>query len=257
MAKPVALVTGASAGIGEEFARQLAARGNDLVIVARDQARLETLAKTLSDEFGAQCEVLAADLTDGAQLAAVEARTRSVDILVNNAGFGTYGRFDTLDVDAEIREINLNVVALVRLTHAAVGPMVERGKGGILNVSSLASYQPGPLNATYSATKAFVTSFSQAVHEELSGTGVAVTVLCPGFTKTEFQERANVPATSVPGFMWQNAPEVAKAGLDALAHNRAIIVPGSLNKILGGFSSVAPNAITRRASAMVLKRAGN
>lgn len=257
MSKPVALVTGASVGIGEEFSRQLAERGHDLVLVARDRARLEALAKELQERYGAACEVLAADLTDAAQLATVEARAAKVDILVNNAGFGTFGRFDQLDLDTEVREINLNVVALVRLTHAAAGPMVERGKGGILNVSSLASYQPGPSNATYGATKAFVTSFSQAVHEELNGTGVAVTVLCPGFTHTEFQERANVPATSVPSFMWQNAPEVAKAGLDGLTRNRAIIVPGSLNKVLGGFSSVAPNAITRRASAMVLKRAGH
>lgn len=254
MTKPVALVTGASAGIGDEFARQLAQRGNDLVLVARDKARLETLAKSLSNEFAADCEVLAADLTDATQLAAVEERARTVDILVNNAGFGTFGRFDELDLDAEVREINLNVVALVRLTHAAAGPMVARGKGGILNVSSLASYQPGPSNATYAATKAFVTSFTEAVHEELNGTGVAVTVLCPGFTRTEFQERANVPSTDVPSFMWQNAPEVAKAGLDGLARNRALVVPGPLNKVLGGFSSIAPHAITRRASGMIAKR---
>jgi short-subunit dehydrogenase len=257
MAKPVALITGASAGIGEEFARQLAERGNDLVLVARDRARLDALAKSLNDEFGAQCEVLAADLTDSEQLGTVEARAHSVDVLVNNAGFGTFGRFDELDLDTEVREINLNVVALVRLTHAAAGPMVERGEGGILNVSSLASYQPGPLNATYSATKAFVTSFTEAVHEELNGTGVAVTALCPGFTHTEFQERANVPASELPSFMWQNAPEVAKTGLDGLARNRAIVVPGALNKILGGASSIAPHAITRRASGMVLKRAGH
>jgi short-subunit dehydrogenase len=253
MAKPVALVTGASAGIGEEFARQLAERGNDLVLVARDKARLDALAESLN----VQCEVLSADLTDAAQLATVEARARSVDILVNNAGFGTYGRFAELDLDTEIREINLNVVALVRLTHAAAGPMVERGKGGILNVSSLAGNQSGPLNATYSATKAFVTSFTEGVHEELNGTGVAVTALCPGFTHTEFQDRANVPASDVPSFMWQNAPEVAKAGLDGLARNRAVVVPGGLNKILGGASSIAPRSVTRRASALILKRAGH
>src|SRR5262245_12555882 len=144
MSKPVALVTGASVGIGEEFARQLAERGHDLVLVARDQARLEAVAKELEERYGATCEVLAADLTDDAQLATVEARAATVDVLVNNAGFGTFGRFDQLDLATEVREINLNVVALVRLTHAAAGPMAERGKGGILNVSSLASYQPGP-----------------------------------------------------------------------------------------------------------------
>jgi short-subunit dehydrogenase len=252
--KPVALVTGASAGIGEQLARQLAQRGHDLVLVARDRERLEALAKDVEAEFGAQCEVLSADLTVPAELATVEARARDVDVLVNNAGFGSFGRFDQLDIDVESREINLNVLALVRLTHAAAGGMTQRGHGGILNVSSLAGHQPGPLNATYSATKAFVTSFTQAVHEELKGTGVAVTALCPGFTHTEFQERANAPASEVPGFMWQEAPEVARVGLDGLARNRAIAIPGAVNKTLGTFSDITPNALTRRISAAILKR---
>jgi len=255
MNKPTALITGASVGIGEQFALQLAERGNDVVLVARDAARLEALAKEIEGRNGAHAEVLVADLTDSRQLATVEARARTVDILVNNAGFGTFGAFHTLDVETENREINLNVIALVRLTHAAAGAMVERGKGGILNVSSLAGMQPGPLNATYGATKAFVTSFTEAVHEELKGTGVSVTVLCPSFTHTEFQVRANAPASSVPGFMWQEAPEVARAGLDALAKNRAVVIPGTLNKIMGNFSAVTPHAISRRLGGAVLKRA--
>ena len=255
MTKPVALVTGASAGIGEEFAKQLAARGHDLVLVARDRERLDALAKSLEADYGAQCEVLAADLTNADDLARVEARAQTVDLLVNNAGFGTFGKFATLDVDNEVREVQLNVIALMRLTHAAAGPMAERGRGGILNVSSLAGNQAGPLNATYSATKAFVTSFTEAVHEEMKGTGVAVTALCPGFTHTEFQERAGAPANDVPSFMWQEAPEVAQAGLDGVAKNKAIVVPGVANKVLGGFASVTPHAITRRAAALVLKRA--
>ena len=144
--------------------------------------------------IGVATEVLVADLTDPAQLAKVEARLadrdRPIDVLVNNAGFGTNGRLHELDRDTETREVNLNVVALVRLTHAALGPMVERGSGGVLNVSSLAGMQPTPGNATYGATKAFVSSFTQSVHEELRGTGVKVTVVCPGFTRTEFQVRA-------------------------------------------------------------------
>jgi short-subunit dehydrogenase len=255
--RPVALVTGASAGIGEEFARQLAARGHDLVLVARDAARLEALAKELADERGANADVLPADLTDGDQLAAVEARARNVDMLVNNAGYGTFGNFYELDLAVEVREVQLNVLALMRLTHAAATAMAARGHGAILNVSSLAGFQPAPMNATYSATKAFVTSFTEAVHEEMKGTGVSVSVLCPGFTRTEFQERANAPASDVPGFMWQNAPEVAAAGLDGLAKNKAIIVPGSLNRVLGTFSSMAPHAVTRRAAAAVLKRSGH
>src|SRR5258708_17362233 len=194
MSNPVALITGASVGIGEQFARQLSERDHDVVLVARDAARLDALAKEIEGRKGARAEVLVADLTDEAQLAAVEARARQVDLLVNNAGFGTFGPFHSLDIETELREINLNVIALVRLTHAAASAMVERGRGGILNVSSLAGFQPGPSNATYGPTKAFVTSFTEAVHEELKGTGASVTVLCPGFTHTEVQERANVPA---------------------------------------------------------------
>jgi uncharacterized protein len=254
MGNRVALITGASVGIGEQFARQLAARGYDVVLVARDVARLEALAKEI-ETGGVRAEVLAADLTDTAQLASVEARARTVDLLVNNAGFGSFGPFHTLDVETEIREINLNVTALVRLTHAAAAGMVERGSGGILNVSSLAGFQPGASNATYGATKAFVTSFTEAVHEELRGSGVNVTVLCPGFTHTEFQERANAPASDVPGFMWQEAPEVARAGLDGVEKNKAIVIPGAMNKVMGNLSAITPHAITRRVGAAVLKRA--
>ena len=257
MSNPTALVTGASVGIGEQFARQLSERGHDVVLVARDGARLEALAKEIEARAGAKAEVLVADLTDARQLETVEARARTVDLLVNNAGFGTFGAFQSLDLDTEVREINLNVIALVRLTHAAASAMAERGRGGILNVSSLASFQPGPFNATYAATKAFVTSFTEAVHEDMRGTGVSVTVLCPGFTRTEFQARANVPANQVPGFLWQDAPEVARAGLDGVAKNRAIVISGVTNKVMGNFSSLMPHAITRRISAMIVKRAEN
>jgi len=257
MGRPVALVTGASVGLGEQFARELATRGHDLVLVARDAARLEALAKELEQHDAVDAEVLPADLTDAAQLATVEERARTVDVLVNNAGFGTFGPFHTLDVDTEAREVELNVVALLRLTHAAAQGMVARGRGGILNVSSLAGFQPGPSNATYGATKAFVTSFTEAVHEELRGTGVAVSALCPGFTHTEFQTRANAPATDVPGFMWQNPPEVVRAGLHGLAKNRAIVIPGTVNRVMGNLSAVTPHAVTRRVGAAVLKRAGH
>jgi short-subunit dehydrogenase len=258
IARPIALVTGASSGIGEAFARLLAERGHDVVLVARDQARLDALAKELEAAHGVQAEVLPADLTDPAQLARVEARCHDqdapIDIVVNNAGFGTFGAFHTLDLDAEVREIQLNVVALVRLTHAAAVEMAARGRGGILNVSSLAGFQPGPMNATYGATKAFITSFTEAVHEEMKGTGVSVTVLCPGFTRTGFQKTANAPAESVPGFLWQEADEVALAGLDALARNHATVLPGLVNKTLGTFTQMAPNALTRRMAGKIIKR---
>lgn len=243
------------------MARLLAERGHDLVLVARDASRLDALAKELRGAFNATVQVLPADLTDADQLAVIEGRCHDrsapIDVLVNNAGFGTFGPLHTLDLATEIREIQLNVVALVRLTHAAASEMVLRGKGGILNVSSLAGFQPGPSNATYGATKAFVTSFTEAVHEELKGTGVSVTVLCPGFTRTGFQATANVPASELPGFMWQEADEVARVGLDALAKNQAIAIPGAINKVLGTFSSVTPHAITRRIGGAVIKRVGN
>jgi len=255
--RPIALVTGASSGIGEAFARLLAERGHDVVLVARDQGRLDALAKELETAHGAHVEVLPADLTDPAQLERVEARCRDhaapVELLVNNAGFGTFGAFHTLDLDGELREIQLNVVALVRLTHAAAVEMAARGRGGILNVSSLAGFQPGPMNATYGATKAFVTSFTEAVHQEMQGTGVSVTVLCPGFTRTDFQKTANAPAESVPGFMWQESDEVARAGLDAVAKNHASAIPGLVNKTLGTFSQMAPNALTRRIAGKIIQ----
>ncbi len=255
--RPVALVTGASAGIGEALARELAARGNDLVIVARDTGRLDALANQLHSAHGSEVEVIGADLVDPSQLAKVEARLadadRPLDIVVNNAGFGTVGEFHTLPIDGDEREIRLNVVALVRLTHAALGPMVVRGSGGILNVSSLAGFQPTARMATYGATKAFVSSFTQAVHEEVKGNGVQVTVLCPGFTRTEFQERAGVPASRLPDVAWQDAPEVAKAGLDALAKGAAVAVPGALNKVTAFMSDAMPSAITRRIAGTLAK----
>ncbi|MGQ0825285.1 MAG: SDR family NAD(P)-dependent oxidoreductase [Actinomycetota bacterium] len=251
MDRPVALVTGASSGIGTEFARLLAGRGHDLLLVARDKARLDALAKELEAQHGATCEVLPADLTDVAQLATVEARAGDVDVLVNNAGFGTFGAFHELDVDGETREIQLNVLALVRLSHAAARTMVARGRGGILNVSSIAGFQPTAHGATYGATKAFVKSFTEALHVELKGTGVSVTVLCPGFTRTEFQERGNYDTTRVPKLAWQEATVVARAALDGLARNKAVVVPGAMNKILANATNVTPNVITRTVAAKV------
>ena len=198
------------------------------MLVARDEGRLDALAKELDDAHGAVAQVLPADLTDADQLRAVEDRCRDhdapVDMLVNNAGFGIVRRVP----HARPRRRGPRDPAQRRRARPAHARgrgrrWCARGRGGILNVSSLAGYQPGPMNATYGATKAFVTSFTEAVHEELRGTGVAVTVLCPGFTRTGFQETANVPASSVPGFMWQEADEVARAGLDALAKNRAVV----------------------------------
>lgn len=257
-AKPLALVTGASSGIGAEFARALAARGDDLVAVARDVSRLGAFAERLEEEYGAHVEVLSADLTAKKGRAVVEARLESaepaVDLLVNNAGVGTHGKFAELPREGEAREIRLNVLALVQLAHAALPGMIQRGRGGIINVSSLAGYQPTPLTATYGATKAFVTSFSQALHEELRGTGVKAMVLCPGFTRTEFQERAGFDSSAVLGFMWQTPEPVVAAALRAYDQGRAVCVPGALNQAGAAFSSALPAGITRRIAGAVLPR---
>jgi short-subunit dehydrogenase len=257
MARPVALVTGASAGIGDAFARLLAARAYNLVIVARDVARLDALAKELHAQHKTEVEIVGADLIERGQLATVEARladeSRPIDTLINNAGFGTYGSFPELDVDTETRMVELNVLALMRLTHAAIGPMVASGRGAILNVSSLGGFQPTPKIATYGATKAFVTSFTQAVHEEVLGSGVKVSCICPGFTRTEFQERAQVEAKKMPDFVWQSAGEVAAAGLAGLEKNRALIVPGVINKFTAGAVGVMPNVVARKSAAVLAK----
>jgi hypothetical protein len=247
----VALVTGASAGIGAAFARRLATDGYDVVAVARDAARLEALAK----ELPTRTEVLPADLTVPDELARVEARVRKgVDLLVNNAGFGTTGRFVELPVDGEEREIRLNVLAVVRLTHAALEAMLARGAGGIINVSSVAGFQPAPTNATYTATKAFVTTFTESVYEELRGTGIRVLALCPGFTRTEFQQRAGYDARQVPGPLWMRADEVVDEALAALRRGKAICVPGGLNRAAVAFAHLAPRGVARRVAGMVNSR---
>ena len=256
--RPVALVTGASSGIGHAFALALADRGHDLVLVARDTARLEAVAKELGDAYGSSAEVLSADLSDPVALALVEARVadaeRPIDLVVNNAGFGTSGRFAELPIEREQQEIQLNVLALVRLTHAALGGLIERGQGGVINVASIAGYQPTPGNATYGATKAFVSSFSQAVHEELKGTGVKCMVLSPGFTRTEFQVRAGFDSNDVPGFLWQDAATVVQHALRAYDKGRAVCVPGPLNAATAAFTAVTPHAVTRRIAGVVVSR---
>jgi short-subunit dehydrogenase len=246
-----AIVTGASSGIGDAIARRLAAEGSNLIVVARDQDRLDTLAEDLAAEHGVSVDVLAADLGDATQRAVVEERLaaadRPVDLLVNNAGFGTIGRFDQLDVDVEQAEIELNVVAVMRLTHAALGPMVERGSGTVLNVSSLGSRTPSPTTVTYVATKAFVTNFSEGLFEALRGTGVTVTALEPGFTRTEFQERAGLSGDAgVPEVVWMTADAVAAAGLDGARAGKAVVVPGLGYKAVAGVTGFIPKTPLRR-----------
>ncbi len=246
-----ALVTGASSGIGEAIARRLAAEGSALVVVARDRARLDALAAELAGTDRTEVEVLAADLSDPAALAEVAARVASddhpVDLLVNNAGFGTYGPFIELDADEEDREVGVNCQALLRLCHAAAPAMVARGRGAILNVSSMAARAAAPRNSTYAATKAFVSHLSDGLHEELRGTGVTVTVVEPGFTRTEFQQRAGLrEGAGMPGFVWQPADAVAASALEGARRGRALVVPGNHNRVAAGAAALVPRNVKRR-----------
>jgi len=254
--RPVALVTGASSGLGDCFARALAASGHDLVLVARTGPALEKLAAELDQSHGAASEVLVADLADTAQLASVAGRiaTGPVDTVVNNAGFGHYGAFGDLPLDGEVGQIRVNILALVTLSHAALGVMVPRGSGKLLNVSSIGAFAPAPGGATYSATKAFVLSFTEAIHDEVAPSGVHVTVLCPGFTRTDFQQRAGVQSSGVPSAAWSDPTEVVAAGLGALDRNQAVCVPGLLNKVAAVSPRFGPRSVTRRISAGVMKR---
>jgi len=247
---PVALVTGASSGIGRAIAVRLAADGSDLVLVARRRDLLEALAEELRSAWGVEVEVLVADLTGSAELARVEERLREdgrpVDLLVNNAGLGAQGRFADIPLDWQERQIRLNVLAPVRLTHVALEGMLSRGRGGVLNVSSIAGTQPLPNLATYAATKAYLSSFSHSLHEEVRRSGVAVTALLPGFTRTEFHDAAGMSRSIVPGAAWMSAEVVAAAGLGAVARGRAQCVPGLGYRLLSGVSRLTPWSITRR-----------
>ena len=254
-----ALVTGASSGIGEAMVRRLARAGVATVVVARRRRRLSDLAAELAAAPG-EVEVLAADLATSRGVARVEERLtdpdRPIDLLVNNAGFGTSGRVVEIDPARMRDEIGVNVMALTALTRAALPSMIERQRGWILNVSSVASFQPAPRLAVYAASKAYVTSFTEALHEELRGTGVHATVLCPGLTRTEFIQvsRGEEVATAYPGAAWMSAEAVATEGLRDAARGRALSVPGVHYKALVTTAGFIPRGMMRWMSGMVASR---
>jgi uncharacterized protein len=244
-----ALVTGASSGIGAEIARVLAARGCDLTLVARRADRLEELAGQLSGQV--RVDVVPADLADDAGVAMVEQRLQAhpVELLVNNAGVGTGGSFHALPLDAELQEIRLNVLAVVRLTRAALPAMVESGRGGILNIGSLAGDQPLRGSATYAATKSYVTTFSESIAAELRGSGVHVTVVKPGFTYTEMGgDEAPDPGSFLGKRIWLQADRVARDAVEAVEKGRLICVPGVPWKALNGLVQALPRPVVRTLS---------
>lgn len=242
-----ALITGPTAGIGLEFARQLAGRGTNLILVARNEERLGSVALDLSQEFGVTCEVIAADLTDRKSLALVEARladtARPVDLLVNNAGFGLKSGFLDNSVEAEQAHLDVLVVAPMRLTHAALGPMVARGTGQVINVSSVAGYLP---RGTYSAAKAYVTKFSEWAHNEYGPQGVHVMALCPGFVRTEFHERMEVGRDSAPDFLWLDTEEFVRMALADADAGKAISVPTLRYKAIVAGAKYVPAGLLQR-----------
>lgn len=223
---PTALITGPTSGIGLAFARRLAATGHDLVLTSRDAERLTAIAAQLKSEHGVRADVLPADLADRAGIAVIEERLRDperpIDLLVNNAGFALRKPFLANDIDDEERLLTVHVLAVLRLTHAALGGMIERGAGAVVNVSSVAGWVP---RGTYSAAKAWTTSFTEGLAPRLAGTGVRLMALCPGFVRTELHQRAEMNMSSMPKAMWLDADRLVEWALSDLAKGKVVSVP--------------------------------
>lgn len=250
-----ALVTGASAGLGTEFARLFAADGHNVVLVARRKERLEQLKAELEKAHGISALVVAADLAQRRAVQQVFDAAGEVDFLVNNAGFGSNGPFVEQDTDSELNMIAVNVGALVHLTRLFVPQMIERGFGRILNIGSLAGFQPGPFMATYYASKAFVNHFSEALSCELDGTGVSVTVSCPGPVATEFGSIAGNDRSNLFKGGAASAGDIARHAYDAMMKGRRMAIPGLKNKLMVQSLRVSPRAVVNRIAARLNKPA--
>ena len=244
-----ALVTGASSGIGAEVAKQLASRGFPLVLVARREERLRSLATELSSDHGVEADVIAADLGQEGERGRLEdelrGRGRAVEVLVNNAGFGHQADFARSPRERMVEMVRLNVEGVVDLTSRFVAPMVARGRGSVINIASLGAFQPLPGSAVYGASKAFVLSFSEAIRTELRGSGVTVTAVCPGPVRTEFMAVAEVPGVEerTPGIVWTSAEEVAKQAVEGAEHDKRVVVPGLLNRAGALAGQHSPRAV--------------
>lgn len=254
-----ALITGASSGIGEAFAKTLAAKGLDLVLVARSEDKLRSLAKQLAEVHSRRVEVIAADLSLAGSAAKVHAATQAlgmkVDLLINNAGFGTAGAFHQLDGAREQQEIMLNVAAVVAVTHAFLPAMVEQGRGGVINVASMAAFQPMPFMSVYAATKAFVLSFGQGLRQEVRKKGVTVLSVCPGPVDTPFFEATGNGKlrNSVPKGTMTTADDVVRASLRALKSGQSVVVPGAASKVMAAFTRTMPRDLVAAMTAMVMR----
>jgi short-subunit dehydrogenase len=252
-ARPVALITGASAGIGYEFGLRLAERGYDLILTARRSDRLDELATKISALHPVRIQKIAADLSEASAVPAIVAEIErlglAIDLLVNSAGFGTHGRFETLSAARESDEIAVNVASLVALTHAFLPGMLERKSGGVINVASTAAFQPVPYMAVYGATKAFVRSFSEALHEEVHARGVRVLALCPGPTATEFFD-TDVAAPRGP---IRTVREVVTTGLAAYDAGAPVVIDGVSNKLLIAGANLMPRRWATRIAAKMMK----
>lgn len=260
MTDGVALITGASSGVGLELAKLFARDGHDLVLVARREARLQQLAAELANRYEMRATVIAADLADPAAPPEVARRVAAAGLdirfLVNNAGYGRTGEFIGTDATTELGMIQVNVTALTHFTKLFLPGMVAEHQGAILNVASTAGFVPGPLMAVYYATKAYVISFSEALAEEMRNTGVTVTVLCPGTTRTEFHERAGIDpeADGLRGPWVSDAASVARAGYAGMLRGKRLVVPGLLNKLMVGATRVVPEPLLARVMRRVLER---
>lgn len=254
----VTLVTGASAGLGEGFAKALAAKGQNLLLVARRAERMERLAAELTDRHGIKAEVMAADLAEpgAAERVVAEAKARGFAIarLMNNAGFGARGAFHEIALEEQRRMVTLNCTALMELCHAVLPDMIASKRGGILNVASTAAFQPGPWMAVYYATKAFVLSFSEALHEEVRGAGVKVSALCPGPTRTEFADVAGMGDSELFKRFASDSDAVVRDGLAALEANSAVKVSGALNMMMAESIRFTPRGLARRIAGGLQKR---
>jgi uncharacterized protein len=258
-----ALITGASSGIGEAFANTLAAKGLDLVLVARSEDKLRSLAKQLAEVHSRRVEVVVADLSLAGSAAKIHAATQAlgmeIDLLINNAGFGTAGAFHQLDAAREQQEIMLNAAAVVDMTHAFLPAMVERGRGGVINVASMAGFQPMPFMAVYAATKAFVLSFGQGLRQEVRKKGVTVLSVCPGPVDTPFFEATGNRKlrNSVPKGTMTTADDVVRASLRAFASGQSVVVPGAANKMMAAFTRTMPRDMVAAMTAMVMRGGKN